>query len=46
MKTDELTWEDVQKLDDIIIDLAQNTDLPLKGKEVFYTEVLRKFFDS
>lgn len=38
-----LTREDVQTIDNIIVDMARHTDWPLKGKEVFYEEVLRRF---
>lgn len=38
-----LTPEDVQTIDNIIVDMAQHTDWPLKGKKVFYEEVLRRF---
>lgn len=38
-----LTWEDIQWIDNTIVEMAQNTDWPLKGQEVFYTEVLRRF---
>ena len=38
-----LTWQDLQAIDDIIVDLAQHTDWPLRGKEEFYTEAVRRF---
>lgn len=38
-----LTWDDIQAIDNIIVDLAQHTDWPLRGQEVFYEEVLRRF---
>lgn len=41
-----LTWEDVQTIDNIIVDMAQHTDWPLKGQEVFYEEVLRRFIEK
>lgn len=41
-----LTWEDVQTINNIIVDMAQHTDWPLKGKEVFYEEVLKRFLKS
>lgn len=39
----ELTWEDIQTIDNIVVDMARNTDWPLRGQEVFYTEVLQRF---
>ena len=41
-----LTPEDVQTIDNIIVDMVQHTDWPLKGKEVFYEEVLRRFIEK
>lgn len=41
-----LTWEDVQTIDNIIVDMAQHTDWPLKGQEAFYEEVLRRFIEK
>ena len=41
-----LTPEDVQTIDNIIVDMAQHTDWPLKGKKVFYEEVLRRFIEK
>lgn len=41
-----LTWEDIQTIDNIIVDMAHNTDWPLRGQEVFYTEVLNRFNKS
>lgn len=41
-----LTWEDVQTIDNIIVDMAQHTDWPLKGQKVFYEEVLRRFIEK
>jgi hypothetical protein len=41
-----LTWEDIQAIDNIIVDLAQHTDWPLRGQEVFYKEVLRRFNEN
>lgn len=41
-----LTWEDVQTIDNIIVDMAQHTQWPLKGKKVFYEEVLRRFIEK
>lgn len=41
-----LTWEDIQTIDNIVVDMARNTDWPLRGQEVFYTEVLRRFHES
>lgn len=38
-----LTWEDLGTIDDIIEQLANHSDLPLQGQEVFYQEVLRIF---
>lgn len=38
-----LTWEDIQTIDNIVVDMAHNTDWPLRGQEVFYTEVLNRF---
>lgn len=38
-----LTWEDIQTIDNIVVDMARNTDWPLRGQEVFYTEVLQRF---
>lgn len=38
-----LTWEDIQTIDNIVVDMARNTDWPLRGQEVFYTEVLNRF---
>lgn len=42
----ELTWEDIQTIDNIVVDMARNTDWPLRGQEVFYTEVLNRFNKS
>lgn len=39
----ELTWEDIQTIDNIVVDMARNTNWPLRGQEVFYTEVLQRF---
>lgn len=41
-----LTWEDIQTIDNIVVDMARNTDWPLRGQEVFYTEVLNRFNKS
>ena len=41
-----LTWEDIQTIDNIVVDMAHNTDWPLRGQEVFYTEVLNRFNKS
>lgn len=41
-----LTWKDIQTIDNIVVDMARNTDWPLRGQEVFYTEVLRRFHES
>lgn len=41
-----LTWEDIQTVDNIVVDMARNTDWPLRGQEVFYTEVLNRFNKS
>ena len=41
-----LTWEDIQTIDNIVVDMACNTDWPLRGQEVFYTEVLNRFNKS
>ena len=38
-----LTWEDIKNIDNIVVDMARNTDWPLRGQEVFYTEVLQRF---
>ena len=40
-----LTWEDIQTIDNILVDMAQHTDWPLRGQEAFYEEVLRRFRD-
>ena len=41
-----LTPEDVQTIDDIIVDMTQHTDWPLKGQEAFYGEVLKRFIEK
>ena len=41
-----LTWKDIQTIDNIVVDMARNTDWPLRGQEVFYTEVLNRFNKS
>lgn len=41
-----LTWEDIGTIDDIIEQLANHSDLPLQGQEVFYQEVLRRFRET
>jgi hypothetical protein len=46
VKSATLTWEDVQTIDNIIVDMAQHTDWPLKGKEAFYEEVLKRFIEK
>ena len=38
-----LTWEDIQTIDRIVVNMARNTDEPLRRQEEFYTDVLRRF---
>lgn len=41
-----LTWQDIQLICEIDEDMRCHSDWPLRGQEVYYEEVLRKFRET